>query len=184
MPMQDGYDWQQLKFRDQHGGLSWDEVKVTAERRARERVRSSPDKRLFDSMTVQQDEAFRQIGLAKMLETNGVGFRVMRFEDTGRQTGEAAEKDSQALLVAHYRVWRRECQRQRISGLMAEDVIVYGLSLRESDEGRRMRNGTAKANLFKCLDAWWDVRSGDTAALIEGLEKKMLDKSGSNKAVF
>lgn len=171
-----GYDLQQLKFRDRHqDGLSWDMVKVTAERKARERVRSKPDKRLFDAMTPEQEEAFYKIAYASHILTAGLGFKIMRYEDIPRSIGQGLDED--ALNLARYKAWRRLCQMRHISGLMAEDVIVYGLSLRESDEGRKMRHGTARTNLFKCLEAWHDVTDRQIRDILE-TDKNPLDKTG------
>lgn len=176
---QHGYDLQQLKFRDrQNGGLEWDTTRLTADKQLKERVRSKPDKRLFDSMTVEQETAFLKIQTAHSIFNSGLGAKVQRYEDSGKTTG-SGDIEAGAILMAHYKAWRDECQQRGHSGLMAEDVIVLGLSLRESDESRKMRNGTARTNLDACLDAWWTVRPEAVEAKLGDTIKNVLDRSGS-----
>lgn len=178
------YDWQQLNFRDrQRGGLTWDMVRITAERQGKERIRARPDKRIFDAMTVEQEAAFCKIQTAYSVKTNGIGYKVQRFEDTGKVTG-AGNVEYGAGLIAHYKAWRTLCQQRGISGLMAEDVIVFGLTLGESDAARAMRKGTAKENLFRCLDAWGDVREGDVQTILDGVLKKPLTSRGRIREDF
>lgn len=155
-------------YRGQHhGGLGWDYVKITNERTAKARLRSKPDKRLFDSMEPHHEVAFMRIKAAHMLLTRGMGFSTMRLDGGSSGTGPGAV-EAGATLMAHYRAWRDLCKARHISGLMAEDVIVAGFSLNESDTERKMRKGTAKDNLFKCLQAWHDVTDEDIQAALNG----------------
>lgn len=154
---QHGYDFQQLKFRDrQNGGLEWDATRYTADKQLKERVRSKPDKRLFEAMTVDQETAFVKIQAAHSIMNSGLGAKIQRYDDGGKVTG-SGDVESGAVLLGHYRAWREMCQKRGISGLMAEDVIIWGDSPHASDVGRKMAHGTAKKNLLACLDAWWLV---------------------------
>lgn len=152
---QDGYDLQQLKHRDkQDGGLGWDKLKVTHARTALTRVRNKQDMRLFKAMDAMQEEAFIQIRTAHSIVTQGLGAKTQRFDLGGANTGDIM---AGALLIKRYREWRDYCKRLYISALMAEDIIVLGLSCDASEKERRMGHGAAKKNLLACLDAWEKV---------------------------
>lgn len=172
----------ELAFREQHhGGLGWEMRKLTNDRSVRARVRSNPDIKLMDSMDVDQEIAFNSIKRAHDILNAGLGAKVQNFHDGGKVSGTGSVEFG-ATLLAHYKAWRELCRVRGISGLMAEDVIIWGLSLRESDETRQMRKGTARSNLFKCLDAWLDVRDGDIKTILSGRMEKPLDRSGVTKA--
>lgn len=149
---EDGYDYQQLKHRDKHdGGVTWDKLKVTHARTKLTRVRSRQDVRLFKAMDPMQEAAFTAIQTAHGILTAGLGMKGMSFDLGGKGTGDI---ESGALLLAKYNRWRDECKRQYISPLMAQDIIVEGMSFMASDRLRQMRNGTSKENLLKCLSVW------------------------------
>lgn len=151
----EGYDLQQLKHRDkQEGGLGWDKLKVTHARTSMTRVRNKQDMRLFKAMDAMQEEAFIQIRTAHAIMTNGLGAKTQKFDLGGVSTGDIM---AGALLLKRYKEWRDYCKALYISALMAEDMIILGMSCDASDKERRMMHGTAKKNLLVCLAAWHKV---------------------------
>lgn len=151
----DGYDYQQLRHRDKHdGGVTWDKLKVTHARTKMERVRSKQDVRLFKAMDAQQEEAFIQIRTAHGIVNDGLGMKTQKFELGGKSTGDIM---AGALLIAKYLRWKTYCKERYISPLMAEDVIVLGMSCNASEKERKMKHGAALTNLLACLDAWQKV---------------------------
>lgn len=151
----EGYDLQQLKHRDkQDGGLGWDKLKVTHARTSMTRVRSKQDMRLFKAMDAMQEGAFLQIETAHRILNQGLGMKTQKFELGGQSVGDIM---AGALLIKRYKDWKAYCKTKHISALMAEDIIILGMSCDASDKERRMMHGTAKKNLLVCLDAWQRV---------------------------
>lgn len=155
--MTQGYDWQVLRHRDKHrGGIGWEMVKVTHERTAQERLRAAPDRRLLAAMDVWQGEAFLLVAKAHGLLNAGLG---MQAQDMARVKGASLHDPAYSFaLLEHYKAWKEFCKLRYLSPMMAEDVVVGGMSPHESDRLRKMKNGTAKKNLLDCLSAWWEVR--------------------------
>lgn len=149
--MTEGYDYVQLNQRSRHGGLTWEEVRLTAERSVKERLRSTTDKRLLDAMTPKQEKAFFNIATAHAIINAGMG---AKGTDYARVKGGSGDVDYGAALTVRYKEWVPKCKAKYVSHLMALDIIVMGMSLNESDQFRKMRHGTAKQNLMNCLDLW------------------------------
>lgn len=152
-----GYDYSRLhQFRDKHhGGIGWEYGKMTHERQAKLRLRSKPDIKFYRMLTGMQESALHKIQTAHQILNAGLGAKVQNFEAGGKGTGDI---EHGAMLIIHYKSWKELCKKRHISALMAEDIIILNMSLRESDKARRMGTGTAKGNLLKCLDAWYEVK--------------------------
>lgn len=143
------------RWRGQHDdGLSWDMLRMGAERKAAERLRATPDRRLFDSMTAEQTEAYRLIERAYAILTAGMGTKAQSYEivDGGRGGGDV---ERGAGLMVLYTEWRGYCDGQRLDANMALDVIAGGYSVRAAARLRRRDPRTIRENLMACLDAWW-----------------------------
>lgn len=143
------------RWRGQHDdGLSWDMVRMGAERKSAERLRATPDRRLFESMTAMQLEAWRLIGKAYGLITAGMGSKAQSFElvDGTPAIGNAEYGASLMLL---YGDWRAFCAAHKLDAVAALDVIFCGYSVRSAARARRKDPRTVRENLIGCLDAWW-----------------------------
>lgn len=143
------------RWRGQHDdGLSWDMVRMGAERKAAERLRATPDRKLFDSMTAMQLEAHRLIAKAYGIITAGMGTKAQSYEvvDGGRGMGDV---ERGAGLMILYTDWRGYCNAQRLDAEMALDVIAGGYSIRAAARHRSKDPRTIRENLMACLDAWW-----------------------------
>lgn len=155
-----GYDYSRLhKFRDRHaGGIGWEMGKLTNERQARLRLRSKPDIKFFKMLGEEpmRIEAYLKIQVAHQIMNAGLGVKVQNFEGIGGKG--LGDIEHGAVLLAHYSAWKELCKVRYISALMAEDMIILNMSLRDSDATRRMMTGTAKKNLLACLDAWFEVK--------------------------
>lgn len=152
--MSEGYDYSQIMFRNQHGGVQWDKVKVSSSRSKNERLRSSPDKRLFDALDGAQEGAFYKIAQAHQIMTNGLGAKIQGY---GHVSGGQGDIEYGAELLRHYKLWHTLCKQRYVSPIMALDVIVFGLSLKDTDEKHKFQHGTAKKNLIQCLDFWGEI---------------------------
>ena len=145
------YDFSQILFRNQHGGVQWDKVKLTGEKSVNHRLRSSQDKRLFDAMTSEQEAAYCAVNAAFMLLTNGLGARIANY---GHVTGGTGNLEYGAELIARYKDWHSICRRRKLNANMALKIIVDGLSCSQSDKQHHIRNGMSKVNLLGCLNLW------------------------------
>lgn len=149
-----GYDYQVLLKRNQHGGIVEDKVRGGVVKR----YRSTPDAKLFDAMDGQQEMAFHNISTAYQIRTHGLGARIGKYGDFIGATGPGDIEDG-AELLRKYDAWHTACKGapRHLSPLMALDVIVYGLTLAETDEKHTFLHGTALKNLLACLTVWGDV---------------------------
>lgn len=143
------------RWRGQHDeGLSWDLVRMGAERKAAERLRATPDRRLFDSMDSMQLEAWRLIGKAYGLITAGMGSKAQSYEIVDGHPGPGDAEYGSGLMLL-YTDWRKFCTAQKLDAVMALDVIFSGYSIRAAARARRKDPRTVRENLMLCLNAWW-----------------------------
>lgn len=154
----EGYDDDQLKFREQHGALVWDKVREgVGSRTANERKRDGWFDRLFESLNQNQQNAMCDIEAGYMLAVSGLGMRIMdparMMAPSGRSTS-----DNGAGKVSDYFAWGREVQRRRLSHAMAMAMIAEGLTSRQVDAAYRQRKGTAMMNLRAVLDVFCVLR--------------------------
>ncbi len=144
-----GYDYQILLKRNQHGGISEDRVRGNVVKR----YRASADVKLFKCMDGAQEGAFHEICKAYEMRTAGLGARISKYGDEIRATSGGDMEYGKELLL-RYDAWHMACKKAYISALMAIDVIVFGMSLRDTDAKHKFMHGTAKKNLISCLNLW------------------------------
>ena len=154
--MTDSYDEDQLRFRNQHGGLSWDTVRSGA-RRIELRKRDAWLTKLFSDLTEPQQDAMVEIEIAFRSITSGVG---MKNFDPQRVSGARHLPDSvrDAERVADYFAWGRELQKRKISHAMAMAIIAYGYTANQVDRQYRQKKGYGKENLIKSLAVFCELR--------------------------
>lgn len=145
------------RWRGQHeDGLSWDLVRMGAERKGRERLRSTPDRRLFDALTAEQLEAYLAIGRAWSLMTAGLGAKVQHYGLAARGAS-LGDADHGAGLLRRYSAWRAYCAQHRHDAGLALAVIAEGYTLRSAARKSRKDPRTIRECLLACLDGWREV---------------------------
>lgn len=161
MTENDGYDNDQLKFRDQHGeGLVWDKVR-SGQNLVELRKRDGWQSKLWGSLTEHQQKAMEEIETAFRSVTGGIGMKTMNPHYIGGKSY-TLDSERQAQMIADYFIWGRELNRQRLSHAMAMAVIVEGRSARDADEVYRQRKGTAMHNLQAALNVFCRLRGWPT----------------------
>ena len=155
--MTEGYDYQQLMYRNQHGGVKFEDTKESQSRTIKKRIRATIDSRLWG--------ALESDGLAEACETIegvyrtltvGMAARSLLDAITSRGRGGSMD-DYGAALQSDFRLWVDRCRAKHYSPLIAIDIIGHGMSLEESDRHRGFRNGTARIQLFNCLRVWVEM---------------------------
>ncbi|MBL4906404.1 MAG: hypothetical protein JKX94_03055 [Sneathiella sp.] len=124
-----------------------EEVKPTKPRK--------PDKRLWDSLSEDQDKAARQIYYGFKLLVGETGFRTQGFSGMPRMTSN--RYDGSSDLVEKYRLWARSVCKTGVSVHGVIDILIFGKSCREVDRELRKRKGFAKKNLLAGLGFFLDL---------------------------
>lgn len=154
----EGYDNDQLKFREQHGDLVWEKVRTGA-KLVELRKRDGWQSRLIESLSEPHQDAMVEIERGWRSITAGVGMRIFT---PGQVGGKSTGTDHSAAIVADYLAWGRELLRQKISHAMAMAIIAEGLTANEVDCNYRQRKGTAIRNLHEALNAFCKLRGWPT----------------------
>lgn len=172
MTENEGYDNDQLKFREQHGverdkagriilnGLVWDTVR-SGQNLVELRKRDGWQAKLWGSLTEHQQKAMEEIETAFRAVTGGIGMKTMNPEALSGKAL-AHETERQAQRIADYFIWGRELNRLHLSHAMAMAIIVEGRSGKDADEVYRQRNGTAMGNLRASLNVFCELRGWPT----------------------
>lgn len=151
-------DWQpQWQLR---GGVSSDSPHDLQERHAPTepvRVRHGDstcqrrivDARLWDSLDDLQQQAALEIAATYERLSRGMGFASSDWQRVPGSHGGGG--DGHTLLAGPYIDWTTACARAKISHSMTIDILCFGISCTALDRDRRVRSGTARANLGAAL---------------------------------
>ncbi len=143
--MNNPYDFQEI-----HSPTTWDKLRLINERKACYRRRRQLDKRLFDAMEGGQEDAFEMIGKAYQYITDGAGMKSQSFMRTDPAT--RANHDYLTQLADVYLKWARGCCKERISHAMVIDTVVFGKSLKQVSDERRLKYYAVRRNFYDGLD--------------------------------
>lgn len=133
-------------------------VQTTQNRKTQRSTRRILDARLWESLSLPQQDAALEIAAAAHLATKGVGFRTSPYSMHRLGPSAGSETERQAALVSFYFSWARECKQARISHACALDILLFGKSCRQVDKERRLRNGSARLNLVEVLKLYCKLR--------------------------
>lgn len=115
------------------------------------------DARLWEAMTPVQQDAAICIALAAESMGKGLGFAASDWQRI-RGSGTGNTSEAQARLIGIYFDWAQSCQKSKISHAMIFDILVLGKSCRHVDRERRIRAGSARANLMEGLSLYCKIR--------------------------
>ncbi|WP_376960127.1 hypothetical protein ABNQ39_20665 [Azospirillum sp. A26] len=140
----------------------------------RDRIGEDPLLRMLsrDQLTQEQYTAAVQIAAGYRLDTLGMDAQIASYGHRIPGGPGSSSVEYAARIVSAYAAWRREfdkreqaagrmlhgCRKSRLLAVM--DVIVNGLTCRQVEGRRRMKNGTLASILRDALDLYDDVRSG------------------------
>lgn len=140
----------------------------------RDRMGQDPLIRMLarDQITQEQYTAAVQIAAGYRFDTLGMDAQIASYGHRVPGGPGTSSLEYAARIVAAYAAWRREfdrqeqaagrmlhgCRKSRLLAIM--DVIVNGLTCRQVEGRRRMKNGTLTPILRDALDLYDDVRSG------------------------
>lgn len=154
--MTDGYDDEQLKFREKHGWLVWDTIRIGT-RQVETRKRDGWQARLAASLTRPQHDAMCDIEAGFMLAVAGLGMRILDPQRLMTPSGRST-RDNGAALVADYFAWGREVMRRKHSHAMAMAIISENKTCAQVDQDYRQIKGRARKNLIAALDVYCDLQ--------------------------
>lgn len=140
----------------------------------RDRMGQDPLIRMLsrDHITQEQYTAAVQIAAGYRFDTLGMDVQIATYGHRVPGGPGTSSLEYAARIVAAYAAWRREfdrqeqaagrmlhgCRKSRLLAIM--DVVVNGLTCRQVEGRRHMKNGTLSAILRDALDLYDDVRSG------------------------
>ena len=128
-----------------------------SERVSDDNQRRIVDARLWDGMSVLQQEAAMEIAHSFEMVHNGSGYKTSNWQRIPtRSTGNMS--DARADLVNVYFEWARKCTVEKISHAMIIDVLCFGHACRSVDAARRVKNGTTQKYLLRGLSLYCEVR--------------------------
>jgi hypothetical protein len=116
------------------------------------------DRRLWESLTPAQQDAAAEIARACETMSRGLGFSQSDWQRVPGARGASNIGTLHGRLIRGYVEWSRLCQKEKISHAMIVDVLVFGLSLRQSDRERRVKKGFSRSNLLAGLRVYCQMR--------------------------
>ena len=146
-------------------------VKVSAARDDDELTRRRKiDKRLWEAMTVEQEQAAMDIAHAFTLITGDIAVGVANYGTRGaRRTGASVhETDRAVALQEAYFDWGRRCLSAGISHSAAMDVLAFGIPVSEIGCLRKKAAPWARKNLFRALSMYCRVKGWQVPAVEDG----------------
>ncbi len=139
------------------------ELRAGAQGRTVERCRRRvTDARLWEGMSVPQQDAAVEIERAFALISRGVGYRISNPYAPRVDHGRTNANERQGIVVAGYVSWANDCMKAKLSHAAALDILGFGKTCREVDRERRVRKGWARENLSECLFLWCKMRGWPT----------------------
>lgn len=115
------------------------------------------DARLWDSLSVPQQDAAREIARGYRLLSSGLGYTLSDWERVpGSRTHNAV--NGQQHAVRDYADWVKRCDREGVSHSLIVDILFFGFSCRALDRDCRARTGMARANLGRGLALFCRMR--------------------------
>lgn len=119
--------------------------------RTEDRPRRKTDAVVFKEMTQQMEDAVSQIELWHRYKETVESYKMMKMNDipAGKQNPRWADH-----FVREVEDFRKHLKSYNDLILFhcATDFLIDNLNLGQIDKGRRLRNGTAKKNILKCLN--------------------------------
>lgn len=174
--MAEGYDDEQLKFRAQHGGLTWETVRNHKGDAVETRKRDGWMERLFSSLGGAQQDAMIEIEIAYRTIVAGIGFKSFDPHRTGGRSN-GGESDRQAQRVADYFAWAREVQRRRIADgqghAITMAIIAEGMTCRQVAKNFRVHLSRPMRALHATLDVYCELRGWPTGSKNPKPKKKI-----------
>lgn len=145
-------------LQEKHSPTQSVDVALTAERSVHRSQRRITDARLWEQMTVAQQNAALEIAAAFEMMGQGLGYVTSNWQRIPgcRNANDAIE--ARARMVTHYVSWAQKCAAQKISHAMIIDVLAFGFSCRMIDHDRRLKNGATRENLMKGLSLYCELR--------------------------
>lgn len=120
-------------------------------------ARRVADVRLWESLSVPQQDAAREIARGYTLLSSGLGFTLSDWERVpGTRTHNPVTGQQHA--VRDYADWVKYCDLERVSHSLVVDILVFGFSCRALDRDCRAQSGMARANLGKALNLYCRMR--------------------------
>jgi hypothetical protein len=129
-------------------------VRLTATRSAHKSQRRIVDNRLWEAMSSSQQNAALQIALAFELMGRGLGYVNSNWQRIPGCKGQSNVSESHARLIQVYTEWAAHCALNKISHSLIIDILCFGHSCRTVDRDRRLKNGSARANLMQGLSLY------------------------------
>ncbi|MDD9901564.1 MAG: hypothetical protein OXT65_11330 [Alphaproteobacteria bacterium] len=131
-------------------------VRLSATRQQDTSRRRIVDARLWAAFSPAQQDAALHIAAAYEALGRGLGFTTSDWQRIP-STGGGNASEFHARQIKRYIAWTKECHREKIRHAMIVDILVFGLSLGESDKSRRVRKGTSRQNLLDGLDLYCKI---------------------------
>lgn len=146
-------------FQEQHARTKAYKLRFSQSKEIHQTQRRIVDARLWDQMTLHQQEAALKIDYGYNIMSKGLGYRISSA-DKERISGSRKHdiNDFQAEQMRFYIHWANICIKENLCHAACIDILIFGKSCRQVDKDRRIRKGWAKHNLFECLSIFCDLK--------------------------
>ena len=145
-------------IQERHSPTEQVALRLTAERPLHKSQRRIVDGRLWEAMTLIQQDAAIEIATAFEMMGRGMGYVLSNWQRLPGCRGQANVSEAHARMINIYTEWAQKCARQKISHAMIVDVLCFGFSCRMIDHDRRLRNGSTRDNLLQGLSLYCLLR--------------------------
>lgn len=161
------HDWKPLwtgkkstpqDFQERHSPTEKVTVRLTAERHQHTSQRRIVDARLWESMTLGQQDAALAVAAAHDMMGRGMGYVQSNWHRIPGCAGPDNIAESHARMINTYVEWAQKCAKRKISHAMIVDVLCFGFSCRMIDHDRRLKSGATRENLMKGLTLYCELR--------------------------
>lgn len=144
------YDFQVLKFREQHGGLCWEVLKGNKNRR----LRDKPHSRLWGSLEYDLQDAWIELENIFRAKTVGLGmktFKPLRSPSKG-------DLDVSAVNMLLYAEWVDRLRRNNLNYDACIDILFDCRPINDVAKQYRTRNRNIKTNVVLSLKEYCKLK--------------------------
>lgn len=132
-------------------------LRLAAEKETLAARRRIADARLWNAMTLVQQDAAIAIANSHELMGRGLGYVASNWHRIPGCRSSSNVSEAHARMISTYMDWAKACATKAISHACAVDVLCYGFSCRMIDRDRRLKNGSTRKNLMKALTLYAEL---------------------------